>query len=507
MTTVAPKGLCIRLDARAGSLQTQIYREIRRSILDGVLAPANRLPSSRALALDLGVSRTTTLIAYEQLMAEGYLDARRGSGTYVADELPDDLPQVRSVPKSAIRHPPISRRGAAMAKVPAMGVRIPGPPRPFRLGVPGLDLFPIRLWTQLVTRRLRSATLAQLDYGDTAGILPLREAIADHVRSARGTRCHADQVIVTAGAQRGVDLICHLLLDPGDEAWLEEPGYAGARAALIAAGVRVLPAPVDEDGLRVDLIARARRRSRLAYVTPSHQFPLGVPMSLARRLALLKWAGQARAWVIEDDYDSEFRYRTRPLPCLHGLDVDGRVIYVGSFSKTLMPALRLGFLIVPPDLRDRILAVRRTTELHPPVLDQLTLADLMNGGHFDRHVRRMRAAYEERLQALEAAAAARCAGILTLRPVHTGLHAVADLHGADAGRVCEDARTRGVEVMPLSAYYADPTRAPNALVLCFASSPPQTLSSGVERLADAIEAVGRADRPRRARVIGARATG
>jgi GntR family transcriptional regulator/MocR family aminotransferase len=304
-------------------------------------------------------------------------------------------------------------------------------------------------------------------------------------------------VLIVAGAQRGVDLMCHVLLDPGDEAWLEEPGYAGARCALIAAGARVLPAPVDADGVRVDLVARARRRARMIYVTPSHQFPLGVPMSLSRRLALLRWAADARAWIFEDDYDSEFRYGTRPIPCLHGLDGDGRVIYVGTFSKHLMPALRLGFLILPPDLMPRVLQIRRTTELHPQTIDQLALADLMKDGHYDRHLRRVRAVYEERLRAFEEAAIKYCAGLLRLRPVHTGLHAVADLEGADADRVFEQAMARGVEVMPIAAYYADRRRAPNALVLSFASAPPAALVDAMQRLASAIEAARRPQRVRR----------
>jgi GntR family transcriptional regulator / MocR family aminotransferase len=235
----------------------------------------------------------------------------------------------------------------------------------------------------------------------------------------------------------------------------------------------------------------------MIYVTPSHQFPLGVPMSLPRRLALLRWAAEARAWIVEDDYDSEFRYGTRPIPCLHGLDGDGRVIYVGTFSKHLMPALRLGFLILPADLRERVLQVRRTAELHPQTIDQLALADLMREGHYDRHLRRLRAICEERLRAFEEAAERYCGGLLRVRPVHTGLHAVADLEAADADRVFEEAAARGVEVMPLSSYYADRRKAPNALVLSFAASPPAVLADGMRRLAAAIEAATRSQRARR----------
>ena len=369
--------------------------------------------------------------------------------------------------------------------------RLAGPPRAFRIGTPGVDLFPISLWQRLITRRLRFATAAQLDYGDPAGLRALREAIAGHVQMARGTQCSADQVVVIAGAQQGLDLICRLLLDPGERAWMEEPGYPGARSALLGAGARIVPVRVDAEGLDVDAGARRAGDARLVYLTPSHQYPLGVPMSLRRRLALLRWAGTARAWVVEDDYDSEFRYGTRAVPCLHGLDAEGRVIYIGSFSKTLFPALRLGFLIVPAGLQERLVAGRRAADQHPPALDQAALADFILEGHFARHLRRMRTAYRERLDALAAAVERFCGGVLRLRPVRTGLHAVADLAGADAVKVSSEAARRGLEVTPLSAYYAQRARAANGLVLGFAAVRPDVLSRGAERLAAAIEAARR----------------
>ena len=486
-------GLLIRVDARSRvGLQQQIYAAVRRAILDGVVPPGMRLASSRALAEDLCVSRTTTLLAYEQLTAEGYLATHHGSGTFVAHELPDDLARVSPPrPAARTRHPPLSRRGVALAATPSPPRRIPGPPRPFRLGAPGLDLFPLRLWSQLVNRRLKAVTLSQLDYGDAAGFRGLREAIADHVQAARGTRCTADQVVVVAGAQRGLEQICDFVLDPGDAAWLEEPGYFGARSALAGAGARIVPVAVDDHGLNVDAGVARARNARLVYVTPSHQFPLGVPMSLSRRLALLKWAGAASAWVVEDDYDSEFRYGARPVPCLHGLDVDGRVIYIGSFSKTLFPALRLGFLIVPADLREPLVSARRAAEVHPPLLEQAVLAEFMAGGHFARHLRRMRAAYRERLEALVAAAERYCAGVLHVRPVKTGLHAVADLEDVPAEVVCREARDRGVDVTPLAAYYLRRPRGTNGLVLGFGAVGPDAIRGGMERLAVAIEAARR----------------
>jgi GntR family transcriptional regulator/MocR family aminotransferase len=286
-------------------------------------------------------------------------------------------------------------------------------------------------------------------------------------------------------------LLCNVLLDPGDRAWMEEPGYPPARSALVAAGARILPVPVDEDGLDVQAGTRKAGDARLAYVTPSHQFPLGVPMSLPRRLALLKWASMARAWVIEDDYDSDFRHGERPLPCLHGLDVDGRVIYLNSFSKTLFPSLRVGYLIAPADLDEAIRAARRAIDLRPSTLEQVVLTDFIEGGHFDRHLRRMRAAYHERLEALVDAAERICGEALQLRAARTGLHVVADLDGVDATRVFQEAVARGVEVMPLSTYYFGRGLAPNGLVLGFGAVRPDAMNAGMESLAAAIEAARR----------------
>jgi GntR family transcriptional regulator/MocR family aminotransferase len=480
----------VRLDTRREQgLQQQIYASIRQAILDGVVVPGTRLPSSRALAGDLGVSRTTTLLAVQQLQAEGYLTARRGSGTSVAAELPDDLVQRRGPrPAAKAKHPALSRRGMTVVASPQGAQRLDGPPRAFRLGTPAVDRFPVALWSRLVSRRLRSVTAAQLDYGDPAGLRPLREAIADHVQVARGTRCDAEQVLIVAGAQQGFELICRLLLDPGDRVWMEEPGYPGARSALRAAGARIVPVRVDAEGLDVAAGERRAADARLVYVTPSHQYPLGVPMSLSRRLALLTWARTARAWVIEDDYDSEFRHGARPIPCLHGLDVDGRVIYVGSFSKTLFPALRLGFVIVPPDLQEGLVAARAAADQHPPTLDQTVLADFIGEGHFARHLRRMRLVYRERLEALVAAAERYCGGALRVRPVRTGLHALAELAGVEAARVSREAAARGVEATPAAVYYTGRGPALNALVLGFGAVRPEASGRAMERLASAIEA-------------------
>jgi GntR family transcriptional regulator/MocR family aminotransferase len=483
--------LPIRLeDSGDRTLQDQIYAGIRRCILEGLLDRERRLPSTRALAAELGVSRTTVLLAVENLQAEGYLVSRRGSGTFVAEELPDPalrLVRVRPAP-DAPRHPLLSERGRALAGAPSPDRRGAGPPCAFRLGTPAVDLFPLRLWSQITRRCVRSAGVACLDYSSFAGLPALREGIAEQVGS-RGTSCDPEQVIVTAGAQRALDLAFHLLLDPGDSVWMEDPGYPGARNALRAAGARVMDVPVDAKGMIVDGLGDVEG-VRLAYVTPSHQFPLGVAMGLDRRKSLLAWARAHRAWVVEDDYDCDFRYRARPLPCLHALDPDGRVIYVGTFSKTLFPSLRLGFLIVPRDLVDGFVRARFASDVHPPVLEQAVVAEFMARGHYQRHLRRLQAAYAERLDALRSAVEASGAP-LRLRPVHSGLHAVADVEGAQAEAVALEAAARGVEVMPLSHYHAD-GRDGGGLILGFGATRPAAMRPALHTLAAAIEAARRA---------------
>jgi GntR family transcriptional regulator/MocR family aminotransferase len=480
----------IRLDPRQREpLQLQIYQSVRRAILDGVLTPGARLPSSREIADDLGVSRLTAVVAFEHLAAEGYITSRVGAGTFVNRELPDARIHVPANVKATIaQHPQLSQRGARLAQTPRVVRKIAGPPRAFRIGTPALDRFPVALWNRLVSRHTRRLTVAQLDYGDAAGLPALREAIAAYVSRSRGTSCTADQVIVVAGAQQGLEMIARLLLDPGDVAWVEEPGYPGAWAALTAAGARIEPIAVDVQGMVVENNGQQRNMARLVYTTPSHQFPLGVPMSLPRRLALLRLAREARAWVVEDDYDSEFRYGARPLSCLHGLDGDGRVIYVGSFSKTLFPGLRLAYVVVPPDLHGPMVKARLASDIHPPTFLQGVVADLIGEGHFERHVRRMNTEYRARLQALEEAARRYCRGALELRPVTTGLHAVADVLAGNDAIIAREALERGIETMPLSAYYSKRTNSSaNGLVLGFGSVPPRVVTESMKRLAAAIE--------------------
>jgi len=392
---------------RSLPLHRQLYDALRAAILDGRLPAGARLPATRVLAVDLGLSRTTVLTDMAQLLAEGYVEGKTGSGTYVARVLPDAPFLVASplasdraaVGEGAPAPEPdrtLSHCGRLLMAAPSAPPRDAGAPRAFRTGVPALDVFPWKAWLRIEARCLRRLSGALRLYDNPAGYRPLRQAIADYLGAARAVRCDPDQVIVVTGSQQALDLVARLLLDPGDAVWVEDPGYGGAKGALAAAGARLVPVPVDAEGLDVAAGMRRHASARLACVTPSHQYPLGVTMSLTRRLALLRWASDAGAWVLEDDYDSEYRYAGRPLAALQGLDTAGRVIYMGTFSKVLLPALRLGYLVAPPDLADAFARAKALTDCGSPVLGQAVVADFLAEGHVGRHIRRMRALYSER---------------------------------------------------------------------------------------------------------------
>jgi GntR family transcriptional regulator/MocR family aminotransferase len=490
--SLSPTSLLISLDERSAEpLHRQIYHGVRSAILDGFLSPETRLPSSRALAADLGVARSTVLVALDQLIAEGYLVTRPGSGTRVPRVLPESLLSVRGPREGAARRPrptrrEISRRGAHLAATPHGAARLGAAPRPFRSGTPAIDLFPVDLWARITARRARRLSMSQLDAGNTFGYRPLREAIATHIHASRGVRCEPDQVLIVFGAQHALDFATRMLLDPGDAAWLEEPGYLGVRSAFISAGARIVPVPVDDDGL--DVVAGAERAAdaRAVYVSPSHQYPLGVTMTLARRLALLEWARRSGAWVLEDDYDSEYRYSGHPLMALQGLDEDERVVYIGTFSKTMFPTLRLGFVVVPPDLVESFVAARGTGDL-PPTLEQAVMADFITEGHFARHLRRMRVEYEARQNALVEAVKQELAGALHVEPRGTGMHLVGLLpRDVPDQAVSREAAALGVEVSPLSMFYARRARR-NGLVLGYGAVDASAIKAGMMQLARAVE--------------------
>ena len=485
--------LAVAIDQKSGHpLYRQIYSHVRQCILDGRLAPGARLPSTRQLAADLRVSRSTAVQAYEQLRAEGYIEGLGGAETRVTGSLPDSF--VRAVGReggdtaiplrSSLVPSARSRSTAALMRrsAPPFGMG----PRAFRAGVPAVDVFPVDTWGRIMARRWSRTPARDLAYGDPFGYRPLREAIADYLRAARGVRCTADTVMVTAGSQQALDLAARVLLDPGDKVWLEDPGYHGARGAFMAAGANIVPVPVDQDGLDVMAGRTLAPDARLAFVTPSRQLPLGSTMSLTRRLALLEWAAASRGAIFEDDYDSEFRYASRPLPALQGLDRAGSVLYAGTFSKVTFPSMRLGYLVVPPSLVDVFAAARHFADFHSPFLEQAVMTDFIVEGHFERHIRRMRAIYHERQVLLVDLARERLSGLLDVRPADAGMTVIGWLGGGlDDVATARAAERAGLHVLPVSPLSVRPL-AP-ALVLGYAGVRDDEIREGVNRLAIVLE--------------------
>ena len=394
----------ISVDRKSGSpLYRQLYDGYRDAIVDRRLRPGQRLPSTRSLAAELQISRIPILNAFEQLRAEGYFESRLGSGTYVARALPDELlAPARRPPsgKPSARPAPRATARRALALLPEeAGPWFKGRGA-FNVGQPPVDEFPAGVWSRLVARHSRRSDVALLHYHNAMGLESLREAVAEYLRTARAVRCEADQVMIVNGSQQALELAANVLLDNGSPAWIEDPGYWGARGVLSLVEARRVPVPVDDEGLVVsEGIARCPQ-ARVAFVTPSHQFPLGVTMSATRRLQLLEWARKNGSWIIEDDYDSEYRYGNLPIASLQGLDRDARVVYVGTFTKILFPSLRLGYVVIPPDLVRPFIEVRRAMDVFSPTFPQAVLADFIREGHFARHIRRMRLLCRERRAAL-----------------------------------------------------------------------------------------------------------
>ncbi len=482
-----------------------LVASLRARILDGGLPGGSRLPASRDLARQYGLSRGTVVAAFAELVSEGYLRGTVGAGTFVHESLPEELLHARAAPAAvrprAARAPVLARFAARLAPLPGYE---PPPARAFRANAPAVDLFPTALWAQIAARRLRRASASLLLGCPATGHPPLQRALADYLRTARGVRCEPEQVVLVSGVQEALDLVARVCVDAGDRVIVEDPGYSGAARLFDAHGARVVPAPVDDDGVRVD--RRRWRGARLAYVTPAHHFPLGVAMSPARRLELLEWAQANGAWVFEDDYDSEFRYAGRPLPALQGMDLHGVVLFAGSLGKVLYPSLRLGYLVVPPRLLERVAAAKSLLSRHAPVLDQAVVADFVTGGHFARHVRRMRQIYAERSAAMHAAFASELAGAITLSPIEAGLQTIGWLApDLAAGAVARAAAAAGVEVLPLARFQRGPA-SDSGLLLGFAAMDVREIRRGAVALATAIARLrgGRrpataAARPRRGR--------
>ena len=481
--------------AAPAPLFRQLYARLKEAILHGRLEPGTRLPATRELARQLQVSRQTVLAAYEQLTAEGYLRGGVGQGTFVDAALPAATAAAGGLshgPEEAAPSAPrpLPARGLAMASSMARVRHHQGPLHAFRPSMPGLDLFPFDVWRKLEAHHWRRRELP-LGYGAAAGHAPLRELLCAYLNASRGVRCTPEQIIVTTGSQQALYLLAQLLLAPGEGVWLESPGYQGAAAPFEVAGARMCLVPVDAEGMDVGYAAARYPDAAMVFATPSHQLPLGVTMSLARRLELLRWAEARRAWIIEDDYDSEYRYTGPPLASLQSLDRSGCVIYVGTLSKVLFPGLRLGYVVAPPALVEPLMQAKAVVDRHSPIVPQAVLADFIRQGHFGRHIRRTRDAYAERRATLLAALESSLGGLLACGPADAGLDVCVHISGQlSEARAVARATAAGVDLRPLS-YYVHPDAGPECatppgMLLGFSAFTPEQIRAGAGRLEQAL---------------------
>ncbi|MFA5123539.1 PLP-dependent aminotransferase family protein [Zavarzinia sp.] len=464
----------------AAPLAQQVYEAIRAAVLSGRLAPGDRLPASRAAADLLAVGRNTVTAAYERLAADGFVEAKGAAGTAVARIDPALLRRRDLAPAGTL-----SARGRALAGIERGQ---PVAASPFVPGLPALDLFPGELWARLMARRLRQSKAELFGFEHPGGWPPLKQAIVRHIAALRGIVVAPEQVLVTTGAQGGLDLVARLLCDVGDPVWIEEPGYLGARGAFVAAGLRLVPVPVDGEGIRVEAGQGSGVRPRLVYVTPSHQYPTGVALTLARRLALLQAAEAADAWVLEDDFDGEFRFEGPPLDPLFNLAPSGRVIYLGTFGKALAPALRVGFAVLPAELAAVAARVIRHTGQAPPLIVQAVLADFVLEGHFAAHLRRLMTVYGERRAALIEACERRLAPFGRVQRSEAGIQLALRLNGIDDAVAARAVAAAGIVAPALSRACLE-TPQVSGLQLGFACVPVPAIDPAVARLAEALRSL------------------
>ena len=469
----------ITIDRRASKpLYQQIYDSFRSRIIRGDLRAGDLVPSSRELARESRISRLPVLTAYAQLLAEGYFESRVGAGTFISSSLPSR--STGSLPSAARGQRLLSAQVAALPKYerPSWAESL----GPFQVGQPELQKFPIEIWLRLVARYSRRMRLKALQYAGAMGLPELREAIATYLRTSRGVRCEAQQVMIVSGSQQALDLASRVLLEAGRAAWVEEPGYWLVHHVLKAARCRIVPVPVDAEGLNVTAGIKLNRNARAAFVAPSHQYPLGVTMSAARRLQLLEWAQRSRAWIIEDDYDSEYRYGSLPIASLQGLDRNARVIYIGTFSKVMFPSLRLGYLVIPVDLIERFAAMRQVMDICPTHITQAVMSDFIREGHFARHVRRMRPIYAERRRVLVAELERQLGDSVTIMGDQAGMHlAIFLTRGRDDRKIAATAARQSLWLSPLSSSYIGRT-ARHGFVLGFGNTKANDIPQAVRRL-------------------------
>jgi GntR family transcriptional regulator/MocR family aminotransferase len=465
-------------------LHRQIYEGYRSAILRGDLRPGQQLPSSRTLAVEIGISRFPVLDAYAQLLTEGYFESRSGAGTFVSTSLPDQLSSsANGAPASAqidCEPRPVSRRVALLPHFSETPWRHGW--GAFGVHQPALDRFPFRAWANLVTRHSLSPRAGAIHHVDPLGLEAFREVISTYLRTARGVRCDPGQIMIVSGSQQALEIASRVLLDAGDTVWIEEPGYQLTRAVLMGAGCKLAPVPVDDEGMDVAAGIKQARKARAAFVTPSHQYPLGVTMSASRRLQLLNWAHSSGAWIIEDDYDSEYRYGSMPIASLQGLDRNSRVIYIGTFSKVLFASLRLGYMVVPPDLVEPFRRVRFAMDIFPPYLYQEVLTDFIRAGHFARHIRRMRLLYSERRAALAKSIQGEFGDEAKILGAEAGMHMTVTLperlHDVE---IATRAAQNRVWLWPLSTSYLG-TKKRQGFVLGFGSAPTEQIPQAVRHM-------------------------
>lgn len=470
----------------ANPLHKQIYDGYRAAILRGDLRPAQRIPSSRELATELRVSRFPVLNAYSQLLAEGYFESRVGAGTFVSGSLPErqfseQLPTSQS--EQVASNPPGPRNVARRSLLyPTFKVgQVLRGWGAFGVHQPAFDQFPFQIWASLVARHSRNPNASAIHLVDPRGSERFRTAIGDYLRTARGVQCDPGQIMVVSGSQQALDIAARVLIDPGNPVWVEEPGYRLARAVLEAAECRLIPVPVDNEGLNVAAGIKLCRKAKVAFVTPSHHYPLGSTMSASRRIQLLNWAQSSGAWIVEDDYDSEYRYESLPIASLHGLDVNRRVIYIGTFSKVLYPSLRLGYIVIPADLVERFVAVRHAMDIFPPYLNQEVLADFIIEGHFARHIRRMRQLYGERRTALVDSLRNEFGDSLQIHGAEAGMHLAVTLtlpEGVKDTDITAQAARERLWLWPLSPSYMSESPQ-NGFVVGFGSVPADQIPRAV----------------------------
>jgi len=471
-------------------LYRQIYEGYRDAIVERRLRGGQRLPSTRSLAAELRISRIPVLNAFEQLLAEGYLESRTGSGTFIATSLPGELlhPSGRpAAPRSAParRAPrPVAARSAALAREdPVRWFKGKGA---FNVGEPALDRFPAAIWSSLVSRHARAADARLLSYGPPMGLESLREAVAEYLRTARAVRCEAPQIMIANGSQQALELAARVLLEADSAVWVEDPGYFGTQALLRLSGARMVPVPVDDQGMQIAAGIARCPKPRAVFVTPSHQFPLGVTMSAARRLQLLDFARESGSWIVEDDYDSEYRYGNLPIAALQGLDRDSRVLYIGTFTKILFPAVRLAYLVLPADLVPAFTEVRRVSDVFSPTFPQAVLADFIREGHFARHIRRMRVVCRERRETLVSALEREFDGALRVMGDEAGMYLTVALpRGWNDLEIASRAADQGLWVAPLSGSYLGKA-SQSGLILGYGSTDAEEIEGGVRRLREVI---------------------